>query len=227
MDTVIPLLDEIRLQLAETMADRSPDFIRASWKPEHGRLARRAVRASTETNDYVKFPGIGQVLAVRWQITEITTGEKRVENVCGVTSLSPDAAALKRLPELNRGRWRIGATHHIPDRSFDENQSRFCTGRGPANTTLFLRIAIGLMKLRGDDPRHGQEAEASARPARDDREHAAAHNRCPREPASAQSPPSGMHRCNQVPARCPRDRQAMNPSSKFPIRLSRTTGRTP
>ena len=92
MDTVIPLLDEIRLQLAETMADRSPDFIRGSWKPEHGRLARRAVRASTKTNDYVKFPGIGQVLAVRRQITEITTGEKRVENVCGVTSLSPDDA---------------------------------------------------------------------------------------------------------------------------------------
>ena len=77
------------------------------------------------------------------------TGERRVETACGVTSLSPEAASPKRLLELNRGHWRIEATHHVLDWSFDEDRSRIRTGHGPANTTLFRRFAIGLIRQRG------------------------------------------------------------------------------
>ena len=41
------------------------------------------------------------------------------------------------------------ASHHILDWSFDEDRSRIRTGHGPANTTLFRRFAIGLIKQPG------------------------------------------------------------------------------
>ncbi|MDE0363718.1 MAG: hypothetical protein OXI74_21280 [Rhodospirillaceae bacterium] len=53
------------------------------------------------------------------------------------------------LQELDRGHWRIEATHYIPDWGFGEDRSRVRTGHRPANMTLFLRIASGLLKRRG------------------------------------------------------------------------------
>ena len=143
------LMDDIRLLMDEAMAERPPDFVQESRKPEHGRLERRSIWASAEINDYVRFPGVGQVFAVRREVTVARTGERRVETACGVTSLSPEAASPKRLLELNRGHWRIEATHHVLDWSFDEDRSRIRTGHGPANTTLFRRFAIGLIRQRG------------------------------------------------------------------------------
>ena len=143
------LMDDIRLLMDEAMTERPPDFVQESGKPEHGRLERRSIWASAEINDYVRFPGVGQVFAVRREVTEVRTGDRRVETACGVTSLSPEAASPKRLLELNRGHWRIEATHHVLDWSFDEDRSRIRTGHGPANTTLFRRFAIGLIRQRG------------------------------------------------------------------------------
>ena len=138
------LMDDIRL-----LMERPPDFVQEGERPEHGRMERRSIWASTEINEYVRFPGVGQVFAVRREVTEVKTGERRVETVCGVTSLGPEAASPKRLLELNRGHWRVEASHHILDWSFDEDRSRIRTGHGPANTTLFRRFAIGLIKQRG------------------------------------------------------------------------------
>jgi len=113
---------------------------------------------SSEINDYVRFPGVGQVFAVHREVTEVKTGERSAETAVGVTSLSPEAAAPKRLLELNRGHWRIEATHHVLDWSFDEDRSRIRIG--PENTTLLRRFAIGphqgpRARRRGDDAQAG------------------------------------------------------------------------
>ena len=92
------LMGDIRLPMDEAVAERPPDFVQESKKPEHGRLERRSIWASAEINDYVRFPGVGQVFAVRREVTEVRTGERRVETACGVTNLSPEAASPKRLP---------------------------------------------------------------------------------------------------------------------------------
>ena len=80
------------------------------------------------------------------EVTEARTGERSAETTYGVTSLGPEAAAPKRLLELNRGHWHIEA-NHILDWSFDEDRSRIRIG--PENTTLLRRFAIGLIKARG------------------------------------------------------------------------------
>ena len=73
------LMDDIRLLMDEAMAERPPDFVQESGKPEHGRLERRSIWVSSEINDYVRFPGVGQVFAVHREVTEVKTGERSAE----------------------------------------------------------------------------------------------------------------------------------------------------
>ena len=74
------LLDDIRLTLDEAIAGRAPDFAHESPKPEHGRLERRSIRVSSELNDYLNFPGVGQVFAVRRETRHVKSGKKGGES---------------------------------------------------------------------------------------------------------------------------------------------------
>ena len=118
-------------------------------KPEHGRRERRSIWVSTELNDYLDFPGVGQVFAIRRDTVEVKSAKRRVETVYGVTSLTPQGASPQRLLSLNRGHWSIEAMHHILDWSFDEDRSRIRSGHGPQNMTRLRRFAIGIIKARG------------------------------------------------------------------------------
>ena len=143
------LLDDIRLTLDEAIAGRAPDFMDESPKPEHGRRERRSIRVSSELNDHLDFPGVGQIFAVRRETQEVKSGKRRCEIAYGVTSLTSEAASPERLLALNRGHWTIEAPHHILDWSFDEDRSRIRTGHGPENMTRPKRFAIGVIKGRG------------------------------------------------------------------------------
>jgi len=87
------MLDDIRLTLNEDIARRAPDFIDQSPKPEHGRRERRSIWASSALNDYLDFPGVGQVFAVRRDSVEVKSGKRRCETAYGVTSLTPHDAS--------------------------------------------------------------------------------------------------------------------------------------
>ena len=101
------MLNDIRLTLDETIARRAPQFIDEGAKPEHGRRERRSIWVSTELNDYLDFPGVGQVFAIRRDTVEVKSAKRRVETVYGVTSLTPQGASPQRLLSLNRGHWSI------------------------------------------------------------------------------------------------------------------------
>ena len=77
---------------------RAPDHVQEPEKPEHGRTGRRSVRASSESDGCLRFPGVGQVLAVHREVTQARTGGRRAGTAYGVTSLGPGAASPKRLP---------------------------------------------------------------------------------------------------------------------------------
>ena len=97
------LHDDIRLLLDETIARRAPDFMNEGAKPEHGRRERRSIWVSSGLNDYLNFPGVGQVFAIRRETREVKSGKRRCETAYGVTSLTPEAASPERLLTLNRG----------------------------------------------------------------------------------------------------------------------------
>ena len=143
------LLSDIRLLLDADTTRRAPDFTDQSPKPEHGRRERRSIWVSSELNDYLDFPGVGQVFAVRRETVEVKSGKQRCEIAYGVTSLTSEVASPERLLALNRWHWTIEATHHILDWSFDEDRSRIRSGHGPENMTRLRRFAIGVIKGRG------------------------------------------------------------------------------
>ena len=87
------MLDDIRLTLDEHIAQRAPDFTDESPKPEHGRRERRSIWVSSALNDYLDFPGVGQVFAIGRQTVEVNSAKRHSETVYGVTSLSPQGRA--------------------------------------------------------------------------------------------------------------------------------------
>ncbi|MFO0949891.1 MAG: ISAs1 family transposase [Isosphaeraceae bacterium] len=71
----------------------------------HGRREKRLLLATTWLNDYLDWPGVAQVFLLR---RERTVGhETTVEEVFGVTSLSPQEASAAQLLAWVRRHWSI------------------------------------------------------------------------------------------------------------------------
>ncbi len=76
------LHDDIRLIFA---GRATPDFTE-SLTLAHGRIEQRSIWTSTRLNDYLDFPGVGQVFVIERLTIEKTTGATSSETVYGVTS---------------------------------------------------------------------------------------------------------------------------------------------
>jgi len=118
--------------------------------PDHGRLETRKIWITTELNDYLDFPHVGQAFLIERHVTEKKTGKSSVEIAYGLTSRAPREAPPQRVLRVNRGHWTVeNGCHYILDWTFDEDRSRIRTGSGPENITRLRRFAIGVIKARG------------------------------------------------------------------------------
>jgi predicted transposase YbfD/YdcC len=128
---------------------QEPEFIECS-PPDHGRIEVRKIWTTTELNDYLNFPHVGQAFVVQREFTEKKTGEYSCEIAYGITSRTPEQADAQRVLATNRGHWIIeNSCHYILDWNFDEDRSRIRTGYGPENITRLRRFAIGVIKAKG------------------------------------------------------------------------------
>ena len=126
----------------------SPDF---SEPPTlaHGRIEQRAIWTTTRLNDYLDFPGIGQVFAIERRVTHKKTGKTSIETVFGLTSHTPPTASAAHLLCFNRGHWSVeNGCHYILDWNCDEDRCTLRKGHGPANLTALRRFAIGVIKSK-------------------------------------------------------------------------------
>ena len=118
--------------------------------PDHGRLETRKIWTTTELNDYLDFPHVGQAFLVERHCTEKKTGKTSLEIAYGLTSRTPEQANPRRVLKVNRGHWTIeNSCHYILDWNYDEDRSRIRTGHGPENITRLRRFAIGVIKSQG------------------------------------------------------------------------------
>lgn len=116
----------------------------------HGRLEERAIRATTDINDYLAFPHVGQVFEIHRTRTHLASGKTTEETVQGVTSLTPDRADPARLLQLARGHWAIeNRLHWVRDVSYDEDRCRIRKGNGPQVMASIRNLAISLLRLAG------------------------------------------------------------------------------
>jgi len=140
------LLDDLVLLFKDR---KHPDFKRLD-PPDHGRIETRQIWTSTELNDYLNFPHVGQVFLVERIVVNKKTGQSSRDLAYGITSRSPQQANPQRLLDINRGHWSIeNSCHYILDWNFDEDRCRIRTGYGPENVTRLRRFAIGLIKSKG------------------------------------------------------------------------------
>jgi hypothetical protein len=75
--------------------------------PDHGRIETRKIWTTTELNDYLRFPHVGQAFVVERQVMEKKSSETPSEIAYGITSRPPEQAHPQRGLKLNRGHWTI------------------------------------------------------------------------------------------------------------------------
>lgn len=140
------LLSDIELYFRDR---QEPDFI-DNAPPDHGRIETRKIWTTTELNDYLNFPHVGQAFVIERHSIDKKTGKCSCEIACGVTSQSPQEADAQSVLATNRGHWSIeNSCHYIIDWNYDEDRSRISVGYGPENITRLRRFAIGVIKARG------------------------------------------------------------------------------
>ena len=128
---------------------QQPDYI-ALDPPDHGRIETRKIWTTTELNDYLDFPHVGQAFVIERHSIDKKTGKYSCEVAHGITSRPPEQADAQRVLATNRGHWSIeNCCHYIIDWNYDEDRSRIRTGDGPENITRLRRFAIGLIKSKG------------------------------------------------------------------------------
>jgi predicted transposase YbfD/YdcC len=128
---------------------REPHYVEHT-PPDHGRIETRKIWTTTELNDYLDFPHVGQAFVIERHCTEKKTGETSLEIAYGLTSRTPAQADPQRVLKVNRGHWTIeNSCHYILDWNYDEDRSRIRTGHGPENITRLRRFAIGVIKSQG------------------------------------------------------------------------------
>ncbi len=128
---------------------QAPDFIHCD-PPDHGRIEIRKIWTTTELNDYLNFPHVGQAFVIQRESTDKKTGVYSCDIAYGITSRTSQQADPKRVLETNRGHWSIeNCCHYIIDWNYHEDRSRIRTGNGPENITRLRRFAISIIKSKG------------------------------------------------------------------------------
>jgi hypothetical protein len=76
------LLQDIELYFQDR---QEPDFVDYT-PPDHGRIEIRKIWTTTELNDYLDFPYVGQAFVIERQSIEKKNGESTCEIAYGITS---------------------------------------------------------------------------------------------------------------------------------------------
>ena len=126
-----------------------PDFITED-KPAHGREETRKIWVTSELNQYLNFPHVGQAFKVERLTRNKKNGKKTQVIAYGITSKTSGQATAEQVLEDNRQHWSIeNSCHYIIDWNYDEDRSRISKGYGPENMTRLRRFAVGLLKSKG------------------------------------------------------------------------------
>lgn len=126
---------------------KEADFVEHA-PPDHGRIEVRSIWITTELNEYLDFPHVGQAFVIERRSTKKKGGKTTCDIAYGITSRRHTDA--KRVLKVNRDHWTIeNSCHYILDWNYDEDRSRIRTGYGPENITRLRRFAIGVIKSKG------------------------------------------------------------------------------
>lgn len=140
------LLQDIALHFDS--CNREPDFMTID-PSEHGRIETRKIWTTSDLNDYVNFPYVGQAFIIERTTVHKKDRKRTCEVAYGVTSKTEDQASPAQILQDNRGHWTIeNQSHYVLDWNYDEDRSRICKGHGPDNISRLRRFAVGIIKSK-------------------------------------------------------------------------------
>jgi len=113
----------------------------------HGRIETRKIWITSQLNDYLDFPHIGQAFVIERETVKKKTGKTSRELAYGITSQAAYDASAEQVLNTNRSHWCIeNSCHYILDWNYDEDRCRIRTKHGPENISRLRRFGIGLIK---------------------------------------------------------------------------------
>jgi predicted transposase YbfD/YdcC len=146
----IATLFAARADTALVAASLPPWDLRAAMQVDkgHGRREVRQLIASTALNDYLDWPGLGQVLMI--ERTWWERGKRHEAVRYGITSLPPDVADAARLLGLVRGHWQIeNGLHYVKDVTPGEDRSLTRKGHGPSIMAILRDTVVSVLHRAG------------------------------------------------------------------------------
>lgn len=115
-----------------------------------GRVEKRVLYASTDLNDYLDWPAVGQVLCLRKQVFHLKTRRVSTERVFGVTSLRPHQLDLANVLQRWRDHWSIeNRLHWVKDVIFAEDACRVRSQSPPQALACLRNAVISIIHLKG------------------------------------------------------------------------------
>ncbi len=119
----------------------------------HGRLEVRTIQTSEMLNDYLDWPGVGQVYRLERKFSWVRHGQiykTSGEVEWGITSLSRQVASPARLLAVRRRHWLIETgLHYRRDVTFHEDATRMTLGPAGHILSLIHNLVLGLLKTAG------------------------------------------------------------------------------
>lgn len=119
----------------------------------HGRLEKRTIQTSAMLNDYVDWPGIGQVYRLERECSWIRRGKvykTSHEIEYGITSLPRDQATPAKVLQFRRQHWLVETgLHYRRDVTFHEDATRMTIGPAGRILATVHNLVLGLIKRAG------------------------------------------------------------------------------
>jgi predicted transposase YbfD/YdcC len=116
----------------------------------HGRLETRTLESTRYLNEYLTWPGLGQVMRRTCRRIDLKTGKVSEDTTYGLTSLGWDEAEGQHLERLWRGHWTIeNRSHYVRDETFGEDRGQVWVGAAPQALAALRNSLITLLRSKG------------------------------------------------------------------------------
>jgi predicted transposase YbfD/YdcC len=119
----------------------------------HGRIETRTIQTSEMLNDYLDWPGIGQVYRLERKFSWLRQGQTyktSCEVEFGMTSLVRKKAAPAKVLKVRRKHWLIETgLHYRRDVTFHEDATRMTIGGAGRILSIVHDLVLGLLKRAG------------------------------------------------------------------------------
>ena len=116
----------------------------------HGRLETRHLTCTADLDDYLRWPGVQQVLRRECERIELKTGKVSTAVTYGVTSVAPGTATPLEVEGWWRGHWTIeNRVHYVRDVTMGEDGHQMHTGQAPQALAALRNTLLTLLRGAG------------------------------------------------------------------------------